>query len=56
MIILTKAECLAARFVVQDAAEHKELDAPTASILLGAIHDVLETIKLEPVRYVQLDA
>jgi hypothetical protein len=56
MIILTKAECLAARFVVQDAAEHKELDAPTASILLGAIHDALEAIKIEPIRYLQLDA
>lgn len=55
MIVLTRAECLAARFVVQDAAEHKELDAPTASILLGAIHEFIEAIKREPIRYLQLD-
>lgn len=56
MIVLTRDECLRARAVVQDKAEHKELDAPTASILLGAIHDFIEAIKREPVRYIQLDA
>lgn len=56
MIVLTRSECLAARFVVQDAAEHKELDAPTASILLGAIHNALENIKVERTRIILLDA
>lgn len=56
MIVLTRSECLAARFVVQDAVEHKELDAPAASLLLGIIHDALESIKVERTRTIQLDA
>lgn len=53
MIVLTYDECLRARLVVQDAAEHKEMDAPTASVLLGAIHDHIERMKREPVIYIE---
>lgn len=56
MIVLTQKECLAARFVVEDAAENKELDAPTVSLLLGAIHNALESIKVQPFLCIQLDA
>lgn len=55
MIILTRQECLAAKHVIEDAAEHKELDAPSVSMLLGAIHDALENIKAMPYRVLHLD-
>lgn len=56
MIVLTRSECMQARFVVQDAAENKELDAPMASLMLGIIHDEIERIKLEPVRVLNLES